>query len=139
MIPVAIKRVHGRFNASKLIEFITKKVQLYNKKWKGKDSSVKNIEYELHLPHAYALSETSIMMAKTTAPTLQEVLDQKTDRAKAMQVDWEQNGLDVQRMMWKLRYVGQDIALNVDIRMDNLFVMVSKTGKIDLYPIPDEY
>lgn len=142
MIPIVIKQVHGRYTAPKLIEWLHEKVKRYNKKFKNKDQTVKNIKYELRLPNAYAISPQRIAMAKTNAPTAYEVIHESSERGQKTVKEWENAGLDARRMKWRLQYVAQDIELNVGITSENLFLTEYNTSEkmeFVLVPAVDEF
>lgn len=141
MIPIVIKQVHGRYTAPKLIEWLHEKVNRYNKKFKNKSDSVKNIKYELRIPNAYAISAQRIAMAKTNAPTAYEVIHESSARGKKLVEEWEKQGIDARRMKWRLQYVAQDIELNVGITAENLFLIETNThgNEFLLVPAVDEF
>lgn len=141
MIPIVIKQVHGQFTAPRLIEWLHEKVTRYNKKFKNKSLQVKNLKYELRIPNAYAISDHRVAMAKTDAPTVHEVLHESSARGKKMVDEWEKQGLNSQRMKWRLQYIAQDINFGVGITPENLFLTEVNNGVCEFVIVPavDEF
>lgn len=73
---LALKRVHES-TAAETIKKICSLVRQHNSKHKPKN-------YTLVPPKAYAISSDLIAMAKTGAPSMMEIMDEKTPRAERM-------------------------------------------------------
>ena len=92
--------------------------------------------YALFKPHAYAISQELIAMAKTENPTINEVAKQNTERGKKMARKLEKHGLTREKLFQAVEELDSHPTPFVGTHR-NFMVLGAKDGKLLLMPFLD--
>ncbi|MDO8537722.1 MAG: hypothetical protein Q7S21_02455 [archaeon] len=129
---LVLKYVHDR-SAKKTIEIVQQRVRKHNESFNPK-------RYVLSEPIAYAIAPKIIAMAKTDAPSVEEILEDKTERGQAF-INELKSKLKVNPSIAerKLKRAFNELFRNTQgkIKSGNVLVLGYESGKIVFIPLVD--
>jgi len=122
---LVIKRVHD-LTARKTLELLRKQVRAHNRRFKSEG-------YELRMPLAYPIGKDLVAMAKTSAPSLEEVLIKRSRRGERLFKELkEKHGFSGQ----KLKRIVKTLLRDSEIEPHNMIVFV-ENKKLVFVPLVD--
>lgn len=130
---LAIKRVEENENAGELIRGIQEFVREHNNTYSPK-------YYKLLMPHAYAISDSLVAMAKTSSPSLYEVIYEKTQRGqKVIEEILKKHKVSPEQLEAELEAAGNLVLQRTGILKHHLLLLGFEKGKFIFVPLIDWY
>ncbi len=123
---LVIKKVHDA-TARKTISVILSKVKKHNKKFRPR-------HYKLVSPKAYAIGKGLVAMSKINAPELDEVLNSKTSKGRAMFREIK-NELGLKRS--ELNFIGEEFWNRTGIKPSNILILGIEGKRMVFMPLID--